>query len=136
MRLKSSFWCSARGSTRLFKLAELVRQIEETAAAQRQENGIPVLGADGVTEQVPEARPGKLKKSPAPLFMPSGSLPGKRYTKPTPGRRVLPGGGGEAAFRRSKRAGVGEKAGIERMKKVTFSSGLKYLGGAYFGTRL
>jgi hypothetical protein len=50
------------------RMAELVRQIEETAVAQRQETGAPVLGADGVTEQDPETRPQQLKKSPAPLF--------------------------------------------------------------------
>ncbi len=50
------------------RVAELVRQVEETAAAQRQETGIPVLGADGVKAQDPESRPKNLERSPAPLF--------------------------------------------------------------------
>jgi len=50
------------------RVAELVRQIEQDAAAQRQESGLPPLGADGVKAQDPETRPRKLKRSPAPLF--------------------------------------------------------------------
>ena len=50
------------------RVAELVRQIEEAAAAQRQKTGVPVLGTDGAKAQDPEARPKKLERSPAPLF--------------------------------------------------------------------
>ena len=50
------------------QVAELVRQIEETAAAHCQKTGLSVLGADGVKAQDPEARPKNLKKSSAPLF--------------------------------------------------------------------
>ncbi len=50
------------------RVAELIRQIEQDAAVQRQEAGIPLLGADGVKAQNPETRPRKLKKSLAPLF--------------------------------------------------------------------
>jgi len=50
------------------RIAEIVREINETAAAARAESLIPVLGPDGVRAQNPEMRPKKIKKSPAPLF--------------------------------------------------------------------
>ena len=50
------------------RVSEMVRQIEQAAATQRQESGLPLLGADGVKAQNPETRPATLKKSPAPLF--------------------------------------------------------------------
>ena len=49
------------------RIAELVREIEETAAAARQESLIEPLGVDGIRAQNPETRPRKLKKSPAPF---------------------------------------------------------------------
>ena len=49
------------------RIAELVRSIEETAAADRRESLIEPLGADGVRAQNPETRPMNLKKSPAPF---------------------------------------------------------------------
>jgi Transposase and inactivated derivatives len=49
------------------RIAELVRQIEQSAAAARQDSGMEPLGADGVRAQDPETRPRKLKKSPAPF---------------------------------------------------------------------
>jgi REP element-mobilizing transposase RayT len=49
------------------RIAELVREIEETAATARQESLIKPLGIDGIRAQDPETRPKKLKKSPAPF---------------------------------------------------------------------
>jgi hypothetical protein len=49
------------------RIAEIVRKIEDTAAAARQESQIEPLGADEVWAQNPETRPKKLKKSPAPF---------------------------------------------------------------------
>ena len=49
------------------RIAELVREIEETAAADRQETGKDPLGEEGVRAQDPETRPRKIKKSPAPV---------------------------------------------------------------------
>jgi hypothetical protein len=49
------------------RMAELVREIEETAAAERRETGKEPLGEEGVRAQDPETRPRKIKKSPAPF---------------------------------------------------------------------
>lgn len=49
------------------RIAEIVRTIQEAAAAGRQESGIEPLGVDGVRAQNPETRTRKLKKSPAPF---------------------------------------------------------------------
>ena len=50
------------------RVAELVREINESAAAARAESLMTPLGADGVRAQNPETRPRKIKKSPAPFF--------------------------------------------------------------------
>jgi len=50
------------------RVAELVREIDEAAAAERAESQIPPLGPAGVRAQNPETRPKKIKKSPAPFF--------------------------------------------------------------------
>src|SRR6185436_12824934 len=49
------------------RIADLVREINESAAAARAESLIPPLGPAGVRAQNPEARPQKIKKSPAPF---------------------------------------------------------------------
>jgi hypothetical protein len=49
------------------RMSELVREIEEAAAADRQETGKEPLGEEGVRAQDPETRPRKIKKSPAPF---------------------------------------------------------------------
>jgi hypothetical protein len=49
------------------RIVELVREIEETAAAERQKSLIKPVGVDGIRAQNPETRPKKLKKSPAPF---------------------------------------------------------------------
>lgn len=49
------------------RIGEIVREINEAAAAAREESQIPPLGADGVRRQNPETRPGKIKKSSAPF---------------------------------------------------------------------
>ena len=49
------------------KVAELVREIEEDAAAQRAATGKPVLGRAAVLKQNPHERPNRPKKSYAPL---------------------------------------------------------------------
>jgi len=50
------------------KVAELVREIEEDAAAQRAATGKPVLGRGAVLKQHPHERPNRPKKSYAPLI--------------------------------------------------------------------
>jgi REP element-mobilizing transposase RayT len=50
------------------RIREMVREIDEAAAAVRAESLIPPLGADGVRSQNPETRPRRIKKSPAPPF--------------------------------------------------------------------
>jgi hypothetical protein len=49
------------------KIAELVREIEEEAAAQREATGKAVLGRAAVLKQHPHERPNRSKKSYAPL---------------------------------------------------------------------
>jgi REP element-mobilizing transposase RayT len=49
------------------RIADLVREINESGAAARTESQIPPLGPDGVRAQNPETRPKKIKKSPAPF---------------------------------------------------------------------
>ena len=49
------------------KIAELVREIEEEAAAQRAATGKPVLGRAAILKQHPHERPNRPKKSFAPL---------------------------------------------------------------------
>jgi len=50
------------------RVREMVREINEAAAAARAESLIEPLGADGVRAQNPETRPRRIKKSPAPFF--------------------------------------------------------------------
>jgi len=50
------------------RIREIVREIDETAAARRAESLIPTLGPEGVRAQNPETRPKRIKKSPAPFF--------------------------------------------------------------------
>jgi REP element-mobilizing transposase RayT len=49
------------------KVADLVRGIEESAAAERQKRDIEPLGAEQVLAQDPETRPETLDRSPAPF---------------------------------------------------------------------
>ncbi len=49
------------------RIADLVQEIEEAAAAAREESRIPPLGAKAILAQQPETRPKKIKKSPAPF---------------------------------------------------------------------
>ena len=60
-------WKHLSGKKYRAKVADLVREIEESAAAAREESQIPPLGPDGVRAQNPETRPKKIKKSPAPF---------------------------------------------------------------------
>ena len=48
-------------------MAELVREIETTAAAERKKSGVGPLGAEHVEAQDPETRPETLDRSPAPF---------------------------------------------------------------------
>ncbi len=50
------------------RIREMVREIDEAAAAVQADSLIPPLGPDGVRSQNPETRPRRIKKSPAPLF--------------------------------------------------------------------
>ena len=50
------------------RVAGLVEEIEQEAAAQRSRTGAEPLGAARVKGQHPETRPKRIKRSPAPLF--------------------------------------------------------------------
>lgn len=50
------------------RIQEMVREINESAAAARAESLIEPLGPEGVRAQNPETRPRKIKRSPAPFF--------------------------------------------------------------------
>jgi len=50
------------------KIAYLIREIEEEAAAQREAAGLQVLGREPVLQQNPHERPVRSKKSYTPLF--------------------------------------------------------------------
>ncbi|HXO21919.1 MAG TPA: transposase [Thermoanaerobaculia bacterium] len=49
-------------------IAEMVAGIEAQAATQRELSGLPAKGPEAIRAQIPHDRPGKLKRSPAPLF--------------------------------------------------------------------
>jgi hypothetical protein len=49
-------------------IANLVKEIEEEAAAARKREGVKVAGAKAVLAHPPHTCPEKLKKGPAPLF--------------------------------------------------------------------
>ena len=49
------------------RVAELIHQIEETAAAERAKKGVEPLGVKKILEQDPETRPETLDRSPAPF---------------------------------------------------------------------
>jgi hypothetical protein len=53
------------------RVADLIHQIEATAAAERAKKGVEPLGAEMILAQDPEARPETLDRSPAP-FRPRG----------------------------------------------------------------
>jgi REP element-mobilizing transposase RayT len=50
------------------RIAELVEEVEQEAAAARAERGLPVVGAEAVLSQHPHSFPLKTKRSPAPLL--------------------------------------------------------------------
>ncbi|HBL27923.1 MAG TPA: hypothetical protein DD490_13880 [Acidobacteria bacterium] len=49
------------------RVADLLRGMEEAAAAEREKMGIEPLGAEEILKQDPETRPEHLDRSPAPL---------------------------------------------------------------------
>ena len=49
------------------RIAGMVEEVEQEAAAARAERGLEVLGADAVLRQLPHTRPERTKRSPAPL---------------------------------------------------------------------
>ena len=51
------------------RVAELVEEIEDEAAAERQRTGRPVLGVAAILAPDPQYRPAYLDRSPAPLFL-------------------------------------------------------------------
>jgi hypothetical protein len=55
------------------RVADLVEEIEEEAAAERQRTGKPVLGVAAILAQDPQYRPAFLDRSPAPLFLTASS---------------------------------------------------------------
>jgi len=61
-------WKDLDPTTRQERIAGLVQEIEEEAAAACKRAGIHPAGAAAVLAQDPLTRPGKLKKGPAPLF--------------------------------------------------------------------
>jgi hypothetical protein len=62
------YWNHLAPEVYCVRLAELVREIETTSTAQRDEEG--PLGAEQIQQQEPETRPETLDKSPAPSFTP------------------------------------------------------------------
>jgi hypothetical protein len=48
---------------------EIVREIDEEAAARRQEKNMPAMGPDAIRRQQPHETPAFTQKSPAPLFI-------------------------------------------------------------------
>ena len=50
------------------RIAEMVDEIENQAALQRQLRDLPAKGPDAILAQEPQTAPERLKKSPAPLF--------------------------------------------------------------------
>jgi hypothetical protein len=60
-------WAHMSPATYRARIAELIHDIEQTAAAARAESGGEPLGVDGVRNQDPETRPRKIEKSPAPF---------------------------------------------------------------------
>ncbi len=61
-------WKHLEPEQRKNRIAALVKEIEEEAAAARQRDGIQVAGVDAVLAHHPHDRPEKLKKGSAPLF--------------------------------------------------------------------
>jgi hypothetical protein len=51
------------------RVAEVVQEIEDEAAAERQRTGRTVLGVKAILAQDPQHRPALLDRSPAPLFL-------------------------------------------------------------------
>jgi hypothetical protein len=49
------------------RVAELIQQIEATAAAERAKKGVEPLGVEKILAQEPETRPETLDRSPAPF---------------------------------------------------------------------
>jgi hypothetical protein len=50
------------------RVAELIRQIEATAAAERKKKGVEPLGVEKILTQDPETRPETLDRSPTPFI--------------------------------------------------------------------
>jgi hypothetical protein len=50
------------------RIADLVRQIEDAAAGEREKKGVDPLGAEQILAQEPETRPETLNRSPAPFI--------------------------------------------------------------------
>jgi hypothetical protein len=51
------------------RVAGLVKEIEDEAAAERERTGKPVLGVEAILTQDPQYRPVHLDRSPCPLFL-------------------------------------------------------------------
>jgi hypothetical protein len=62
-------WQHLSDKTYQERVAGLVEQIEEEAAAERERTGKPVLGVAAILTQDPQCRPKHLDRSPAPLFL-------------------------------------------------------------------
>ena len=62
-------WKDLSEETYQQRVAGLVQEIEEEAAAERQRTRKPVLGVAAILAQDPQYRPGFLDRSPAPLFL-------------------------------------------------------------------
>lgn len=62
------YWKHLTPETYRARLAELVREIETTATAEREKRGVEPLGAEQIQQQEPETRPETLDKSPAPFI--------------------------------------------------------------------
>lgn len=51
------------------RIEEIVREIDEEAAARRKEKDMPAVGPDAIRRQQPHEMPASTKKSPTPLFL-------------------------------------------------------------------
>jgi hypothetical protein len=56
------------------RIAQMVEEIENQAALERQQTGVPARGSEAILAQEPHERPETLKKSPAPRFQPATAM--------------------------------------------------------------
>jgi hypothetical protein len=89
------------------RVADLVREMEADAAAERERTGIEPPGPAAIRAQKPHDRPNKLKKSPAPFCHAASRAVCRELRLPSPSRGEMKTGASPRAFhaRVSRRAG-------------------------------